>query len=265
MAYGNYAFTTNLYALTNNVAALLQVSREGVFTILNVDSAANAEQLYVDIVNRFNRDLYNGMLMTGTTETTVTITASDNTVAIPASLFRFNVVDAEFVSTTDQWVNKVKLAYITREQKSQLPPGFLDPNYNTGVPAYYCFNADSTELEFWPYPNQSYDVKLTFRSEPSTFLTTDIASSGSTKYISVPNEFADVLALAVAKYLCVYRGDVERMSALEALYSERKTKLDTDLSDVAGSLDREQYSFSTYPPTGGQSNPFGGRLQRRYW
>lgn len=265
MAYGNYTFTTNLYAVTNNVASFLQISREGVVKILNSDSTATAEQLYVDIVNRLHADLYNGMAMTGVVETTGTITASDNTIAIPASLFRLNLIDAEFVSSTDQWVNKVKLAYMTREQKSQLPAPFLDEDYNTGVPAYYCFNEDNTELEFWPYPDQTYQVRLWFREAPSSFVTSDISNAASTKYIALPNEFADVLALAIAKYLCIYRGDTERMSALQVLYDERKTKLDTDLSDVAGTLDREQYTFSTYPPTGQQSNPFAGRLQRRYW
>lgn len=218
MALANYTFTVNLYTFLGRVASRLQENVSGLTQILNSRSESDAQGQLVAIVNERHRWLFDLNPALGRATTSLSLTTGTLDYNIPATLFRCDYEDIQFNDENDP--------------SYRLPIGFLNPvdfralpaqlQREDGVgpyPAFFTFNADASQIRFTGF-SSNWSLLVSYRANPETFITSDITSSGSTKYFAIPDDFIDVLVLAVAIEIAE-RGDYDADRLNATLYGRK--------------------------------------------
>lgn len=270
MAYGNFQFTYTLVKLTQRVAARLKTSRETLFNGLNVESAGDAENLYIDIVNEAQRDFMNKLPISGEFVidpiAIVPATVLYDLPVTPIPMFRMAAVDL-IVAPDDQYYPNAPIKYVPRHQWRRMGPAiFTIAPY---VPLSWTITEDGTQMELSPF---SGTMNLTgiYRGQPDTFTVEDLVPAEEPedeKKFVVPDDWIEAMETLVAHKVAKFTGmDEEAAMLQQALYGRQSADepgLIRKLQEEYGEVEAGFFGSRSFGPSAasvGRSGRLGGIL-----
>lgn len=196
MAYGKYTNTINLYALTGRVAARLSTDPDSVVAAFNVRDTTDATAQYVAVVNERQRWLFGENPLLGQTTTSLSLVTGTTAYNVPSDLFQTDYEDIQFDDEND-WSYRLPINYLNAVDFRALPASVQFEQGIGPYPAFFTFNPTASQIVFTGF-SQNWSLLVTYRANPTPMVVADINDAASTTYLTIPNDFIDVLVLAIA-------------------------------------------------------------------
>lgn len=264
---GNYAYTKNLYDFSLSVASLMQRDRDGL--LVNLGSTQGIRKAeFCTIVN----DLHHARLMEWPIllekATTLSLTAGTLNYPIPDDLLGGDIVNIEVVDSPYEGVNLQRLDYVAPYWYRLQPSCDRDPSQPglVSYPTWWTYNEDRTEIIFRNFWQSSFDVGISYRYAPSTFVAADYDDQASAKRFGIPDVYlTNSLGKEVARELFNRAGSTERAAQMTAALEGDAGTLNMITDQLAQTIANIPYAILRHDfvrSTGGMPPNYGGAMRR---
>lgn len=268
MATGNYAFTQNLYAVVGRTAQILRSTPQAIANTLNVyGNATTAKGEFAKIANRKQRKVLSDIPTLSATSATLNVTASGNSAAIPATLFRKQVIEIEYLDS-NSWANKLPIRFIGKLDSRSLPPDWRNGNVTSTNAMLVALDETESNFLFFPTLSQATTFTVKYQSSPTAFVAADFDNSASTTYSVVPDDYDDLLPMmcAVDVARAMGRPEIEDRLRLE-LFGDNSNKnlgryeeVKREMLSLPAMANRFRYGYTNNPTAALLDDPLAGQF-----
>lgn len=267
MATGNYAFTQNLYAIVGRVAQRFRSTPASVANALNVyGNATTAKGEFAKIANRWQKKVLADVPTLNATSATLSVSASGNSVAIPATLFRKAILEIEYLNA-NSYANKLPIRFIGKLDGRSLWPDWRNGEVTSEIPQFVALDETEQNLVFFPTLSVATTFTIKFIAAPTAFVAADFDNASSTTYSVVPDDYDDLMPMLCAMDIgpIMGRDDVSDRLRFELFgdasnrnygrYEEAKRAM----QNIPALISRYRYTYSNIPTAALLDNPLAGQ------
>lgn len=250
---GNYDFDLNAFRIGQYALSLVQDSD---FEFLgNGNADFSADDHFVDILNRSERDVLRENPALSIASETVTLASAGRTIPIPTGVYGTDVL--YLAALGDPYPGRV-VRMIPTGQGVNLDYEADYHGTESDIPADYAFldeTAQNIVLSSNAPAGKQYEVY--YRTGPRRFTTADLGVA-SVVYSRVPTDYMDAVGSLVAQRMALAKGDMEKAAALLAVAGDAMNALGEALVARPGDMRNAQFGRadapqSAYAPSGGRS------------
>lgn len=221
MAFGNYTFSVNLYALTGRVATRLQTDPSSVVSTFNSRDANDAASQYVAVVNEMQDWLLSEVpALNQTVSTNLNLVVGTLTYAAPVNIFRTDYQSVQFNDANDLSY-RLGINFLSPADFRRLPSLVQMAEGVSPWPAFWTLDADAQNLVFTGF-SSNWNLLMTYRVAPVPFGIADLHNPVSLVASAIPDAFIDTLVLAVA--IEVGQRIPVDVSVLQEILHQRRSK-----------------------------------------
>lgn len=271
MATANYTTTQTLYVIAQRTARRLLATRASILNSLTVEGGSTgvtqAKAEFADMANNTQKDIMAKIPSLNATSASLSIAAQGNSVAIPAMLFRSRIYEIEYLNT-NSYANMLPIRFIGSVDARSLDPGMRNGNYVSQIAQFVAFNDATSTLLFYPTLSIATTFTIRFQFMPTTpFVGADFDNAASTNYSVIPDDFDDLMPLALALNMAKVMGrdgDVAKMEAelegtRENRYFGKMEQVRRAIADNPAETIRYRYTYSNVPTSALCDNPLAGQ------
>jgi len=224
---GRYTFSRNAYFLVQQ--ALSRLGHED--TSFLGSASYDADAVAAEIISRCERRIHDRVTALSEQEGEVTVAAGSRDLVLPEDLDGMNILQVK-VTTSSSWV---------RQEPMVIEPRFVGENRSqwelttaqTSTPRWLYPTGDFRTLRLDFLLSQELTFNVRYRVAPTQYTSDDLGSS-STKYSSIPDQYADSLYLAVAAEFADVSNLDDKMAKMLAMQSVAEASLVLGLSQAPG-------------------------------
>lgn len=268
IAAGRYVRTQNLFVLASRAARLLRVNRTSMVNALVANPSsggiAEAKAEFAAMANRINGQILADVPSLQRTSSSVTVTASGNSAAIPATVHRNQIFDVQY-SNSGNPLDMMPMNFIGKMDARRLPTMVQNGQVVGTYAQLVALDPTEVNLLFYPYLNQNTNFDVLFQAAPDVFVAADYDDAASTTYAVIPDEYNDVFASLLALEIAKVMQNKDRMEQLELdLFGKPQNgfigmyeKFRRSMMKVEGIVTGTKYSYSNQHPNA-LATPYNG-------
>ena len=220
-AFGKWTFGVNLEDLLERAKFLARVSNYDHLSTV----AATAQKRVAEICREAIWDFLNANPALGLTTATISLVASTQSYAVPATLAGCYIEQVAFTDTgSDGGYDGATIPLITPSEVAGLPLNMISGEATSDRPQFCALDITGANLAFYPMPSEARSVTVTFRAAETTITAANVASPTGVTVAELPTLGMEAAACYIGAGLASGINDDQR-AGLMGRYSEELLKV----------------------------------------